>query len=56
MATKNPTRQQWEQLLGDAKYQELVKLLMGARRESFTQHPAAADLKVVQALRLLGQN
>jgi len=52
---KNPTRQQWQELLGDAKHQELVRLLMGIRRSLAEGNKASADMKVAQALRLVGE-
>ena len=56
MAKANPTKQQWETLLGKSQREELVRLLMGARREWHEGHSAAVFQKVNQALRLLGEN
>jgi hypothetical protein len=55
MAKPTPTQQAWQDALGEARNRELVKLLMAASRECDERHPAAAGIKVRQALLLLGE-
>jgi len=56
MAKPNPTKQEWETLLGKSQREELVRLLMGARREWHEGHSAAVFQKINAALRLVGEN
>jgi len=56
MAKANVTKEQWAALLGDSQRNDLVKLLMGARRAWHEGHSAEVYLKIQQALRLMGEN
>jgi hypothetical protein len=55
MPKANPTKQQWETLLGKSQREDLVRLLMGARRAWHEGHSAEVFQKVNAALKMLGE-